>query len=318
MAGAPTDKTRRQLLALCAIPGIDWSFIARETLSRGAISDLLVGRSAERSAAATRACRLIGAARETEADRLAYVDEQLRRAAEVGATLITVLDEEYPANLELVFNLPPFLFVRGVLSTVDARSVAVVGTRHASREGLSRARAMANRLADQGVTIVSGLARGIDTAAHEATLKAGGRTIAVIGTGITRTYPDENAGLSERIAASGAVVSQFWPDGPPTRYSFPLRNVTMSGISQGTVVIEASSTSGAKMQARLAIQHGKYAFLTRSLATGQPWARNYLARHPRWAIEISDVDDVVRHLHAPERIEEITEQRRQLVLSLDG
>ena len=229
-----------------------------------------------------------------------------------------MLDEEYPANLELVFNLPPFLFVRGALSPSDARSVAVVGTRNASVEGLTRARTMACGLTQQGVTVVSGLARGIDAAAHMATLDEGGRTIAVIGTGITRTYPREHADLAERIAGSGAIVSQFWPDAPPTRYSFPMRNVTMSGISQGTVVIEASSTSGAKMQARLALEHGKYAFLIDSLVTRQPWARTYLQRRPRWAIEVSDLNDVLRHLHAPERIEEITDQRRQLAFTLDG
>lgn len=318
VAGDSTDEARRQLLALCAIPGIDRSFIARETRSRGAISDLLAGRSVERSVAAKRACRLIETARGTERARLAYVDEQLEHAAGVGATLITALDEEYPANLELVFNLPPLLFVRGRLSPEDARSVAVVGTRQASRRGLSRARAMATSLADEGVTVVSGLAHGIDAAAHEAALQTGGRTIAVIGTGITRTYPGENAALAERIAASGAIVSQFWPDSAPTRSSFPIGNVTMSGMSQGTLVIEAGSTSGAKMQARLALQHGKYAFLSRSLAIEEPWARSYLKRHPGRAIAVSAVDDVLRHLHPPERIEEIAEQRRQLVLSLDG
>ena len=318
MVSGLTGNTQRRLLALCAIQGIDWSFIAREALGRGTVSDLLVGQSAERSDAARRACRLIVAARETEAARLAHVDEQLERAEQVGANLITVLDEDYPANLELVFNLPPFLFVRGSLATADTRSVAVVGTRRASQDGLARARTMATRLTREGVTVVSGLARGIDTAAHKATLAEGGRTIAVLGTGITRTYPDENTNLAEQIADSGAVVSQFWPDAPPTRYSFPMRNVTMSGISQGTVVIEASSTSGAKMQARLALEHGKYAFLIRSLVTRQPWARNYLQRYPRWAIDVSDLDDVLRHLHAPDRIEEITEQRRQLAFSFDG
>ena len=309
---------QRQLLALCAIRGIDRSFIAREALSRGAIDDLLAGRSTERSDAASHACRLIEAARTTEAARLARVDEQLQHADQAGARLITVLDEEYPANLELVFNLPPFLFVRGALSPSDARSVAVVGTRNGSVEGLARARTMACGLTQHGVTVVSGLARGIDAAAHTATLDEGGRTIAVIGTGITRTYPGENADLAERIADSGAVVSQFWPDAPPTRNSFPMRNVAMSGISQGTVVIEASSTSGAKMQARLALEHGKYAFLIDSLVTRQPWARNYLQRRPRRAIEVGDLDDVLRHLHAPERIEEITDQRRQLAFTLDG
>ena len=287
-------------------------------MRRGTIDDLLAGRSPEGSDAARHACRLIEDGRTTEAARLARVDEQLQNADRADAQLITVLDEEYPANLELVFNLPPFLFVRGALSRSDARSVAVVGTRNGSPAGLARARMMAGRLAKHGVTVVSGLARGIDTAAHRATLDEGGRTIAVIGTGITRTYPGENADLAERIADSGAVVSQFWPDAPPTRNSFPMRNVTMSGISQGTVVVEASSTSGAKMQARLALEHGKYAFLVDSLVAREPWARRYVQRHPRWAIEVSDLDDVLQHLHGPERIEEIADQRRQLALSLGG
>ncbi len=313
MASETENTARRQLLALCTIEGIDWNFLAREALARGTVSHLLEGQPAERSAVAKRARRLIAAAQETLQERLDRVDEEVERA---GAQLITVLDERYPVNLELVFNLPPFLFVRGTMSPEDARSVAVVGTRQASPEGLSRAGKMATLLTAQGVTVVSGLARGIDTAAHTATLEAGGRTIAVVGSGILRTYPRENEALAERIAATGAVVSQFWPDSPPARYNFPKRNVTMSGISQGTVVIEASSTSGAKMQARLALEHGKYAFLLRSLVTRQPWAQRYLQQHPRWAVEVSELDDVLQRLRPPEGIQAVTDQRRQLALSL--
>lgn len=126
--------------------------------------------------------------------------------------------------------------------------------------------------------MISGLARGIETEAHTATLEASGRTIAVVGTGILRTYPRENAALADRIAQNGAVVSQFWPDAPPTKYSFPMRNAVMSGISQGTAVIEASATSGAKMQARIALEQGKRAFLMASLVTREEWAQRYLGR----------------------------------------
>jgi DNA processing protein len=128
------------------------------------------------------------------------------------------------------------------------------------------------------VTVVSGLARGIDTAAHSGALAAGGRTIAVVGTGITRTYPNENTQLCEEIAASGAVVSQFWPSAPPASYTFPKRNVTMSGIAQGTAVIDASATSGAKMQARYALEHGKKVFLLSSLVKRYEWAERYAQR----------------------------------------
>jgi predicted Rossmann fold nucleotide-binding protein DprA/Smf involved in DNA uptake len=120
------------------------------------------------------------------------------------------------------------------------------------------------------------LAKGIDTAAHVEALERGGRTVAVIGTGILRTYPTDNKALAEEIARRGAPVSQFWPSQPGARYTFPRRNVVTSGMGQGTVVIEASSTSGAKLQARLAVEHGKLVFLVDSLVTDQPWAEKML------------------------------------------
>ena len=171
---------------------------------------------------------------------------------------------------------------------------------------------MSRRLTEQSVTVTSGLARGIDTAAHRGALGAGGRTIAVIGTGITRCYPAENRDLAEEIAASGALVSQFWPTRQPGKDTFPRRNVVTSGISQGTVVIEATSTSGAKMQARLAIEHGKKVFLLRSLVTCQPWAPDYVNR--RGAIEVATVEEVSARLAEPERVRQATAQNQQLSL----
>jgi DNA processing protein len=227
---------------------------------------------------------------------------------------VTVLDPEYPLNLRTIFNLPPFLFYLGRLDTdSDARSVAVVGTREASSEGLKLAAKMSRLLVAQSITVLSGLARGIDTAAHSAALDSDGRTIAVLGSGLRRIYPKENRPLAERIAKRGAVVSQFWLDAAPTTYSFPRRNVTMSGMGQGTVVIEASSTSGAKMQARLALEHGKQVFLIRRLMTQQSWAQSYLRRG---AIEISDVQDIVTRLRSVDEIRNRTQMARQLSLSL--
>lgn len=190
---------------------------------------------------------------------------------------------------------------------------AVVGTRAASPDGIRRAAHMSRLLAGQAVTVVSGLAKGIDAAAHQATLDAGGRTIAVLGTGISRCYPAEHRDLAEAITASGALASQFWPTSAPSRYTFPRRNVVTSGISQGTVVIEASSTSGAKMQARLALEHGKKLFLIRSLVTSQPWAQNYVSK--RGAIEVADVEEVIARLADPERVLRAAEQQLRLALS---
>ena len=295
------------------MPRVAWNAVAREAQRSEGLERLIGGDLSEMGAEArtTRAAIKKG---------LARLDEYLERATAaieaaraVDARLITSLpdDNEYPVNLRVIYNLPPFLFYRGELRRDDARSVAVVGTRQATTEGVARAQRLARALVENEVTVLSGLAKGIDTAAHPATLEAGGRTIAVIGTGNHHAYPKGNAELQERIASSGAVVSQFWPDHPRTRWTFPLRNVMMSGIAQGTVVIEASSTSGAKMQARLALEHGKQAFLLKTLVTRQDWARNYLARG---AVEVSDIEDVLAHLKSAEAIEHLTAARRQLTL----
>ena len=253
-----TDDRHVSLLALLRVKEVNWHFIAREAQRPGGLERLLEGEAAEESQEARETLMLLrAAAREDLAGRRAEVAQMIDAAAAEGAALTTVLDDDYPANLRTIFNLPPFLFYRGELRDDDARAVAVVGTRKPSAQGIRRARQMARKLAEHGVTVLSGLARGIDTAAHEACLEAGGRTIAVIGSGIRRVYPPENGGLAESISLRGAVVSQFWPDAAPARYTFPLRNVVTSGMGQGTVVIEATATSGAKMQARLALEHGK-------------------------------------------------------------
>jgi DNA processing protein len=311
---SPDD--RLQLLALCALPDVSWHAIARAALEPDGIEQLLHGEPTENSTEGVNTARAV-AAGVGELDRHMDRARQEVTAAEeqVGARLVTVLDEDYPANLRLIFNLPPFLFYRGQLQRDDARSVAVVGTRQASAEGISRARKMAVALVGEGVTVLAGLALGIDTAAHEATLKAGGRTIAVMGTGILRTYPSANKALAERIIERGALVSQFWPTQPPAQHTFPRRNVVTSGMSQGTVVIEASRTSGAKMQARLALQHGKMAFLIESLVTSQPWARGYLEKYPR-AVKVGDVQEVIEQLRSTDNVESVSQGRRQLTLAL--
>ena len=288
---------RVDLLAMCRVPGISWHFVAREAQRPDGLSRLRSGSALEQSTEATKTLAALAAASDL-AERQRVVEEMLASTESDGIRLTTVLDDDYPTNLRTIYNLPPFLFYLGTLQPDDARSVAVVGTRAASPEGIIRAERMARLLVEAGVTVLSGLARGIDTVAHRACLDAGGRTIAVLGSGIRCVYPPENADLAGRIADSGAVVSQFWPDSAPATYTFPRRNVVTSGMSQGTVVIEASATSGAKMQARLAIEHGKQVFLLRSLVTEREWARRYLQR-PR-VHEVSDVADILRLLRSPD------------------
>jgi DNA processing protein len=213
-----------------------------------------------------------------------------------GFQLLTVLDEGYPENLRTVYDRPPILFVSGQLRPQDARSIAIVGARRASTAGLAAAASIADALARAGYLVVSGLAAGIDTAAHEAALAAGGRTAAVIGTGLRHTYPPENAALQQRIAAKGAVLSQFWPEAPPTRRSFPRRNAVMSGLALGTVVVEATARSGARLQSRLALAHGRPVFLWRTLLD-EPWARQ-VAQRPG----VHVIDEAAQVMQAVERL----------------
>lgn len=192
--------------------------------------------------------------------------------------VVTILDDWYPANLRRVDDRPPLLFIAGTLEQADERSIAIIGARRASAEGLRLARTFAGELVSNDFTVVSGLAAGIDSAAHEAVLARGGRTVAVIGTGLLhRSYPPENAELQRQIAARCAVISQFWPASPPTQKTFPMRNAVMSGLSRGSVVIEASERSGARVQARLALAHGRPVFLLERLL-GQEWARELARR----------------------------------------
>jgi DNA processing protein len=201
----------------------------------------------------------------------------LERWASEGLHPVTILDTAYPGNLRAVHDRPPLVFVAGALRPEDARAVAVIGSRRATGEGLAAASAIAEHLVAGGYTVVSGLARGIDHAAHTRALAAGGRTVAVIGTGIRRCYPPEHADLQRRLAAVGAVVSQFLPDQLPTRDSFPMRNAVMSGLALATVIVEAGRASGARVQARCALAHGRPVFVRREL-TAQPWGRELAAR----------------------------------------
>ncbi|MGH2837324.1 MAG: DNA-processing protein DprA, partial [Thermoleophilaceae bacterium] len=185
----------------------------------------------------------------------------------------------------------------------DETSIAVVGTRKPSAAGVATARAVAGAIAERGYTVVSGLAEGIDTAAHEAALESDQRTIAVIGTGLRQFYPAKNKELQLRIAKQAAVVSQFWPDSPPTKASFPMRNIVMSGFALATVVVEASGTSGAKMQARYALEHGRPVFLLSSLME-HAWAREYATRPGTYVVESGD--EVLAHIERLTSIETLT------------
>jgi DNA processing protein len=214
--------------------------------------------------------------------------QEVSRWQERQIRLLTFLDPGYPRNLKAVHDHPPLIFLAGRLKPEDDRAVAVIGSRRASPRGLTMARAVASALVDAGYTVASGLAAGVDTAAHITALERGGRTIAVIGTGLMRCYPPENRALQQRIAHEGAVLSRVWPEDPPTRQSFPLRNAVMSGISQANVIVEATETSGARTQARLALAQGRPVLVMDSLLD-QSWARE-LANRPGTCVVHSPSD----------------------------
>jgi len=233
-------------------------------------------------------------------DYIAQATTDLERWDAEGMRLVTVLDPGYPPNLRAVHDRPPILFIAGRILASDANAVAVVGARRATESGIRQARQIAEHLTLTGYTVVSGLAAGIDTEAHTSAIRKTGRTLAVIGTGLARSYPPQNQALQRQIADQCAVISQFWPDAPPTKRSFPMRNAVMSGIALATVVVEASETSGARIQARLAMAHGRPVFLTRTLTERQAWARQ-LAEQPSTHVidHPAEITDALTRLISP-------------------
>jgi DNA processing protein len=227
--------------------------------------------------------------------RLAGAAAEIAGWEAAGIGVHGLLDESYPELLRDIRERPALLFSRGVLRS-DPRAIAVVGSRDASEEGRRVAGRIASALVDREITVVSGLAAGIDTAVHEQALAAGGRTVAVIGTGVDQFYPAANRPLQQRISRDGLVLSQFWPVDGPLKHHFPMRNAVMSGYCAATVVVEAGEHSGVRIQTRLALQHGRQVILRDTLLDLE-WARA-LAERPGVAV----VADLGQLLAAVDRV----------------
>lgn len=237
-----------------------------------------------------------------------------------GCKVITIQDESYPANLRAIYDPPQLLYVKGDLLTTDSLAVSVVGTRTPTTYGKMVAEKISNHLASRGVTIVSGMAYGIDTTAHEGALSAGGRTIAVMGNGLDIVYPERNAQLLERIVSSGAAISEFSMGTQPLKSNFPRRNRLISGISLGTLVVEASKHSGALITAECALDQGREVFAV----PGQIFSDMSGGTH--WLIKqgaklVESVEDILEELpsYALQPITEediqIEEEKMELQLS---
>jgi DNA processing protein len=213
----------------------------------------------------------------------------LARASAAGITPIGWTDSAYPVSLTTIADPPPVLWARGSMDALHAPAVAIVGSRAASPYGLSVAEQLAGDVAARGLVIVSGLARGIDSAAHRGALAGGGVTVGVLGSGVDVMYPPEHAALAREMEARGAVISELAPGTPPLRMFFPRRNRIISGLSRAVVVIEASERSGSLITARCALEQGRDVLaVPGNILTGRNRGAHALLRDGAKIVECAD------------------------------
>jgi DNA processing protein len=232
------------------------------------------------------------------------LEKYMERVASQGIHILTWEDEHYPKRLKEIDQPPPVLYVRGAITPEDSWAVAVVGTRRVSAYGRQVAEELSAYLSACGVTVVSGLARGVDASAHLSALKAGGRTIAVFGSGVDRIYPPEHTQLAAKIIANGALLSDYAPGTPPDASNFPPRNRIISGLSMATVVVEAGETSGALITAQFAADQGREVFAVPGniLAAQSKGTNRLIAQGAHPMLSARDLVDVLN-------LRRVTEQR---------
>jgi DNA processing protein len=245
------------LLRLLLVPGMDGAAAARLLRRFGDEAGRVLAASRDELARVPGVGPALAAAVAAGAPSTEAAAREAARARDLGIALVGPGDADYPTPLRAAFDPPPLLYAAGEWRRDDLLAVAVVGARRATPYGVVTAGRLARGLAGRGVTVVSGLARGVDTAAHEACLAAGGRTLAVMGSGHARPYPSENLPLLRAAARSGAALSEFPLDAPPLPHHFPRRNRVLAALALGTVVVEAGEKSGSLITASLALEMGK-------------------------------------------------------------
>jgi DNA processing protein len=290
--------TPRDILILQSIPGVGphrlrgllHRFPSADLVAHASVDQLVGTDGIDRKTAARMASFVQG--REF-ALRCRAADATLLRLAHCGDIGVTFWDSAYPSLLRVIYDPPLLLFVRGSLAEIEEPAIAVVGTRSATPYGTLLAERLAAGLAAHRITVVSGLARGIDTSAHRAALAEGGRTVAVIGSGLDRIYPRENTPLSARIARTGAVISEYAPGTPPNAMHFPRRNRIISGLTLGTIVVETGIKGGAMITAGIALNQNREVFaLPAPVDPTRPAGTNRLIREGR-ALLVESVEDVL-------------------------
>jgi DNA processing protein len=237
------------------------------------------------------------------------LEKYMAKLTSQGIRILTWDDELYPTRLNEIDQPPPVLYLRGTLTTEDAWAVAVVGTRRVSAYGRQVAEELVACLANNGVTVVSGLARGVDAIAHQSAIKAGGRTVAVLGCGVDRIYPPEHVQLAAKIITSGALLSDYAPGTPPEAANFPPRNRIISGLAMATVVVEAGETSGALITAQFAIDQGREVFAVPGniLAAQSKGTNRLIAQGAHPLLSALDLLDVLN-------LRRVTEQREVRII----
>jgi DNA processing protein len=273
------------LIALSLLPSWTW-FHAAQRLRAGETA----GATLE---------SLIAAHWRDQSDKLATLGSRalaaMRRAAERGIDIVPWSDPRYPAALLTIVDPPPVLWVRGIVDALNGPAVAIVGSRAGSPYSLAVAERLATDLAARGVVVISGLARGVDSAAHRGALKSG-VTVAVLGSGVDVLYPPEHASLAREIEKDGAIVSEVVPGTPPQRWFFPLRNRIISGLSRAIVVIEAGERSGSLITARCALEQGRDVMaVPGNILTGRNRGAHSLLRDG--AKIVQSADDILEELH---------------------
>ena len=236
-----------------------------------------------------------GCARNLKPFPAAALDQELALIKQHGCAVVTLYDKSYPRNLSYTFDKPIVLYVKGALEFRDNLSIAMVGCRAPSLYGLGQAQRFASEFGRRGITVISGMARGIDTCSHEGALKAGGRTVAVMGSGFGHIYPPENESLAQQISQSGAVVTEFPVSAGPERFHFPRRNRIISGLALGTFVVEAGRNSGSLITAHCALDQGRDVFaLPGKIDAPQAAGTNALIQEG--ACLVSSIEDILESL----------------------
>jgi DNA processing protein len=232
----------------------------------------------------------------TEGAFLADAEADLRAWERTGLQFISAIDVSFPPSMVGTANTPPFLFAQGSLKDHDP-AIAVVGSRDASVRGIQLATAIAEYLVAQSLTVVSGLAAGIDFAVHETALRTGGRTVAFIATGITKSYPAANRATQHAIGERGLLLSQFWPEAPPQKTNFLLRNNSIAQYASAAIIVEAGEHSGARNLARHAVDLGRPLILTDLVTDANDWAQQLLSTSGVYrAASLTELAEVVQQV----------------------